>query len=82
VKDAAPGNPEVVDGYFALPSGPGLGVTLNEDVIEAHPATSIFFDLFSENWHLRQAEHGQAIDGSPAGRGGNAGSPPETQPPA
>ena len=26
VKEAAPGNPEVVDGYFALPTGPGLGV--------------------------------------------------------
>ena len=25
VKDAAPGNPEIEDGYFALPSGPRLG---------------------------------------------------------
>ena len=31
------GVPEVVDGYFALPAGPGLGVTLDEDVIAAHP---------------------------------------------
>ncbi|RPJ37487.1 MAG: mandelate racemase/muconate lactonizing enzyme family protein, partial [Chloroflexi bacterium] len=28
VKQAAPGNPEIADGHFPLPSGPGLGVTL------------------------------------------------------
>jgi len=56
VKAAAPGNPEVVDGYFALPSGPGLGVVLDHDVIAAHPRRQIFFNLFAENWHRRQAE--------------------------
>jgi galactonate dehydratase len=56
VKDAAPGNPEVVDGFFALPEGPGLGVELNEDVIEEHPRREIHFDLFREDWHLRTAE--------------------------
>jgi galactonate dehydratase len=55
VKDAAPGNPEVVDGYFALPSGPGLGVTLDEAVIAEHPRTNVYFDLFEDDWHLRQA---------------------------
>ena len=55
VKQAAPGNPEVVDGYFALPQGPGLGVTLNEEVVRAHPQQRIFFNLFTENWHFRQA---------------------------
>ena len=30
VKAAAPGNPDVVDGYFALLTGPGLGVVLDE----------------------------------------------------
>lgn len=55
VKAAAPGNPEVVDGYFALPQGPGLGVHLDEGVIEAHPRQRIFFNLFEENWHRRQA---------------------------
>jgi len=38
VKSVAPGNPEVVDGYFALPQGPGLGVTLDPDRI-AHLAS-------------------------------------------
>jgi galactonate dehydratase len=56
VKAAAPGNPEVVDGYFALPDGPGLGITIDEDVIAEHPRQAIHFDLFAENWHLRQAE--------------------------
>lgn len=55
VKAAAPGNPEVVDGYFALPQGPGLGVRLNEEVIREHPKQRVFFNLFAENWHLRQA---------------------------
>jgi galactonate dehydratase len=56
VKAAAPGNPEVVDGYFALPTGPGLGVELNLDVVAEHPRRQIFFNLFAENWHRRQAE--------------------------
>lgn len=55
VKAVAPGNPDVVDGYFALPQGPGLGVTLNEDVLKEHPQQKIFFNLFAENWHRRQA---------------------------
>ncbi len=56
VKAAAPGNPEVVDGHFALPSGPGLGVVLNEDVVREHPQREIHFDLFREDWQYRQAE--------------------------
>lgn len=55
VKDAAPGVPEVVDGAFPLPQGPGFGVTLNEDLIRAHPQETLHFDLFQENWQKRQA---------------------------
>jgi len=29
--------PEIVDGYFMLPKGPGWGTELNEDAIRAHP---------------------------------------------
>ncbi|OUC07899.1 dehydratase, partial [Litorilinea aerophila] len=54
VKEAATGLPEVVDGYFALPSGPGLGLTLNEDVIRAHPQRELHFNLFAEDWHKRR----------------------------
>jgi galactonate dehydratase len=57
VKEAAtgPGYPEVVDGYFPLPGGPGLGVELHEDFIREHPMRSGHFDLFREEWHRRQA---------------------------
>jgi galactonate dehydratase len=55
VKESAPGVPEVQDGYFPLPNGPGLGVTLNEDVIREHPRQKIHFNLFADDWHKRQA---------------------------
>jgi galactonate dehydratase len=53
VKAAAPGLSEVVDGYFALPTAPGLGVTLDTDFIAEHPATNAGFDLFAEDWQFR-----------------------------
>jgi len=58
VKDAAtgPGYPEVKDGYFPLPGGPGLGVTLNEDFIKEHPMTGEMFNLFKDDWHRRQSK--------------------------
>src|SRR5690606_10467602 len=56
VKQAAtgPGYPDVVDGYFPIPSGPGLGVELNEDFIREHPMEVSHFDLFEKDWHRRQ----------------------------
>jgi galactonate dehydratase len=51
----AGGCPQVIDGYFSLPGGPGLGVTLNEDVIKEHPPTSGHFSLWTEDWQKRQA---------------------------
>jgi galactonate dehydratase len=56
VKEAAPGLPEVADGYFPLPDKPGLGVELDERVFEAHPRAQVFFNLFTEDWHRRQAQ--------------------------
>ena len=53
VKEAAAGLPEVLDGYFALPGGPGLGLTLNEDMIREHPRRNVHFNLFAEGWHKR-----------------------------
>jgi galactonate dehydratase len=53
VKDAAPGVPEVVDGYFALPDKPGLGVELNEAIFADHPYHEGHFDLFKDEWHRR-----------------------------
>jgi galactonate dehydratase len=54
VKRAAPGNPEVVDGHFALPDGPGLGVVLDEAIVADHPRGDVYFDLFAEDWQLRR----------------------------
>ena len=55
VQDAAPGLPAVDNGYFSLPQGPGLGVSLNEDVIKEHPRQKVHFNLFAEDWHKRKA---------------------------
>jgi galactonate dehydratase len=52
----ATGCPKVDDGYFSLPQGPGLGVTLNEEVIKEHPPTAGHFNLFTEDWQKRQAK--------------------------
>jgi galactonate dehydratase len=56
VKGAVLQYPEVTDGYFSLPEGPGLGVILNEDFIKEHPRKQIHFDLYQEDWHKRQAK--------------------------
>jgi galactonate dehydratase len=53
VRETALGLPEVVDGYFALPEGSGLGVELNEEVVAAHPKRDVHFNLFAEGWEKR-----------------------------
>jgi len=55
IKGAVPGNPEVIDGYFAIPTNPGLGVTVDPGIIEQHPRKRVHFDLNAEKWHFRQA---------------------------
>jgi len=32
----SPPEPEIVDGFAELPTGPGLGVELNEDLVARH----------------------------------------------
>src|SRR5437764_577747 len=64
VKQVAPGNPEVRDGHFALPAGPGLGVTLDEAVAREHPMRDLHFDLYAEGWHFRDVDR---ADSSPTG---------------
>jgi galactonate dehydratase len=53
IVNAAPGLPPVVDGYFSIPEGPGLGVVLDLDYVAEHPTEAAHFDLFAENWHYR-----------------------------
>jgi galactonate dehydratase len=54
VVEAVPGTPRPQDGYFHPPQGPGLGISLNEDLIKEHPFKEGFFNLFDNNWHMRQ----------------------------
>ncbi len=56
----APGLPTVVDGQFPIPEGPGLGVTLDLDYVEAHPSSGAHFDLFAEGWHFRGGNNPKA----------------------
>jgi len=53
VQETAPGLPPVVDGYFALPTAPGLGVELDLDVVGAHPYQATHFNLFRDGWERR-----------------------------
>ena len=54
VKEAATGCPEVIDGYFSLPNGPGLGMELNEDLIAENPYREGSFNLWEDDWHKRE----------------------------
>jgi galactonate dehydratase len=53
VLEAVPGAPRPKDGYFDLPQGPGLGISLNEDLIKEHPFKPGLFNLYDPKWHLR-----------------------------
>jgi galactonate dehydratase len=55
VNDCVPGLPEVVDGYFALPDAPGLGVELDHEKLAEHPRIPVDFNLFADGWERRQA---------------------------
>jgi galactonate dehydratase len=67
VKGAVTGMVEVdpADGCFPLPTGPGLGVTLNEAFVAEHPPEDAFFDLFAENWHQRRGATLNTSDAEP-----------------
>ena len=56
VVEAVPGTPRPQDGYFHLPQGPGLGISLNEDLIKEHPFQEGFFNVFATDWHIRQSK--------------------------
>jgi len=54
VVEAVPGTPRPRDGYFYLPEKPGLGISLNEDLIKEHPYKEGFFNMWERDWHKRQ----------------------------
>jgi galactonate dehydratase len=56
VREIAPGLPEVGDdGCFAVPTAPGLGVSIDWDAVAEHPRQPVRFDLFAEGWERREA---------------------------
>jgi galactonate dehydratase len=56
LSEVAPGLPEVDDqGFFPLPSEPGLGVQVDWDAADEHPREPVRFDLFAEGWERREA---------------------------
>lgn len=54
VFDALPGCLPVVDGSIGLPTRPGIGVELNDDVFAEHPPSYKFWNLFEPGWESRQ----------------------------
>ncbi|CAN5877721.1 mandelate racemase/muconate lactonizing enzyme family protein [soil metagenome] len=55
VKTAVTGGPEIVDGHFLLPRGPGLGVSIDESILQALPQRAGHFNIFAPEWHRRAA---------------------------
>jgi galactonate dehydratase len=53
VKQIVRGAPEAVNGCFELPSRPGLGIELDEEVLREHPPHDKFFNLWAPQWHKR-----------------------------
>jgi galactonate dehydratase len=53
------------NGHLSLPDGPGLGVDLNLDVIEAHPDPSAYLNICEKGWERRigQGKRAAAISG-------------------
>lgn len=49
-RELVPDLPQVVDGFVEVPQGPGLGVTVDETVVRAHPYTG-------KRLHLAMAAH-------------------------
>lgn len=53
VKQAVSSCPAVVESAITLTDGPGLGISLDHEVVNRHPYTPIHFDLFAEGWERR-----------------------------
>jgi galactonate dehydratase len=55
--DLTPGTPRVQRGYYAIPSGAGWGVEVDEDLIRAHPENpDAKLNMFSEQWEQNMCQ--------------------------
>jgi galactonate dehydratase len=49
--DLTPGTPRVRNGYYEIPTGPGWGVEVDEDLIRAHPENpDAKLNMFTSGW--------------------------------
>lgn len=56
-RDLLTQSPQVIDGYFELPSGPGIGADLNLEEMARHPYhENPDISLYEEDWHFRRSE--------------------------
>ncbi|MBO4204617.1 mandelate racemase/muconate lactonizing enzyme family protein [Micromonospora echinofusca] len=53
VFEAVRGALPVVDGHIALPTAPGLGIELVDEVFTEHPPSHGFWNMFAEGWEKR-----------------------------
>ncbi|NIK58407.1 galactonate dehydratase [Kribbella shirazensis] len=53
VFDALPGVLPVVDGSVPLPTAPGIGVELADEVFAEHPPSHRFWNMFADGWEKR-----------------------------
>ncbi|MEU6440599.1 mandelate racemase/muconate lactonizing enzyme family protein [Streptomyces sp. NPDC047046] len=53
VFDAVKGALPVEDGHIELPTAPGLGIELVDEVFEEHPPSHRFWNMFAEGWEKR-----------------------------
>src|ERR1017187_10146158 len=48
--------PRIVDGYFELPQGPGIGADLNLEEVRRHPYAETEMSLFEDDWQFRRTK--------------------------
>jgi len=49
--------PRIIDGYFELPKGPGIGADLNLEEVRRHPYhENPDVSLFEEDWQFRKSK--------------------------
>lgn len=65
VRAAFLGRPMLVDGAFQVPTGPGFGVEIDEDVFAEHPPRSAVLDFWAKGWERRTSHYdGESGPGS------------------
>lgn len=58
VRQGFAGHVQVNNGHYDVGSEPGFGVTVQEEVLAAHPMTDEHLDLYAEGWEQRTMETG------------------------